>query len=88
MLHAVGGTSTGPSALVDDRAMEVAMSRIGEKTIDLSDRARVGPEDESREEQFEGGFRAGKEGEAKPAPSGSMGEKEHGIAESNDLTTP
>jgi hypothetical protein len=65
------------------------MSKTNETTVDLSNRKRVGPEEESREDQFDGNeLDALHEEASDPATEEAAAADRHGIDQSNDLTTP
>ncbi|WP_156386497.1 hypothetical protein [Aureimonas sp. Leaf454] len=64
------------------------MSNTGEKTVDLSDRRRVGPEEESREDQFDGNEPEASQDRVEDGTDSGSPEARHDIEHSNDLTTP
>ena len=65
------------------------MSKTNETTVDLTSRKRVGPEEESREDQFDGNEQDALQQEgAVPKDAGEAAEARHGIDHSNDLATP
>ncbi len=65
------------------------MSKTNETTVDLSNRKRLGPEEESREDQFDGNeLDALREQASDPATGEAAATDRHGIDHSNDLTTP